>query len=639
LKRALQRTKSDAEDPRVAPACGTLDATVVSMTTLLDRLIPAPRLLEVDRIDLAAPPERAWDLLRHADLARTALIRALFELRAVPERLAGRYQERTLRIDDLRSSPAEPGFSLLLEDTGREFAVGAIGKVWQPVIPFVHVVDAAAFSAFSDADQIKVAWSVRALPLGDRGCRVEVEVRVDATDDAAWHKFERYFRLIGPGSRFIRRALLSGLSKELGTLEAAEAQRPLPGDEWLPLADAEVTDGITLSATPEQVWPWLVQMGCRRAGFYSVDLLDNAGLRSSREIVPELQQLSVGDVIPATPEGKDGFEVLRIDACRNLVLGGLFDVAEGKQLPFVAPRPERYWQVTWAFVLEPLAERSTRLHVRARAAFAKTEQLHALWIRPVHHFMQHEMLEHLAARVEGRLPQNDLQDVLQGVGGAALMLAALLTPFLRRSRNHWGVEPGEAAAPRPGDELVVEPLWSWTHGIEVRASPELVWQWIAQIGADRGAFYSYQWLENLLGCSLKNADALHPEWQLALGDSLLLHPQAPPLRIALLEPNRYFVAHAPFDEVAHAAGRPWAAASWLLQIEPLAAGSCRLITRFRVACSADVATRLRLGPTLLEPIGFAMDRRMLLGIKARAERQADYALATKRSAHSEMVHG
>jgi hypothetical protein len=601
------------------------------MTSLLDRLIPAPRLLEVDHVDLAVVPERVWDRIRHQDLAQSPLVQAFFELRAIPERFSGKHQPTSLKLDELRSTPQAPGFSLLLEEPGHEFAVGAIGKVWHPVIEFRHVAGAAAFMEFSEPDEVKVAWSIRALPLGDHGCRVEVEVRVDATDDQAWRKFERYFRLIGPGSHLIRRVLLRSLAKELGTPDSVESLRALPGDELLPTASAEVTEGITLQATPEQIWPWLLQMGCQRAGFYSVDLLDNAGRRSSLELVPELQQLAVGQVIPAEPEGHEGFEVLSIDAPHSLVLGGLYDAEAKTQLPFRAPRPERFWQTTWAFALERLDERSTRLHVRARAAFPESGRFHALWIRPVHHFMQQQMLEHLAVRVEQRLRPNDYRDVLAGAGGAALMLAALLTPFLRRKRSHWGVEPSEAASARPGDDLVPEPLWSWTHGIEIQASPELVWHWIAQIGADRGGFYSYQWLENLAGCGLRNADAIHQDWELELGDSLVLHPQAPALRVALLERGRHFVAHAAEDASARRAGKPWASASWLFQIEPRADGTCRLITRYRVACSSDLATRLALGPTLLEPIGFAMDRRMLLGIKERAERQAHYALTTSRS--------
>jgi hypothetical protein len=312
----------------------------------------------------------------------------------------------------------------------------------------------------------------------------------------------------------------------------------------------------------------------------------------------------------------------------------LYDVERQQQLSFSAARPDRYWHVTWAFVLESLNESSTRLHVRARAAFPQTGSLHASWIRPVHHFMQHEMLQHLAARAEGRIPQNDYRDVVEGIGGAALMVAAFLTPFLRKARSHWGVDDAQALQTRPGDELVPLPFWSWTHGVEVQASAELVWHWIAQIGADHGGFYSYQWLENLAGCGLRNADAIHQDWELGLGDELKLHPQAPPLRITRIEPGRYFVAHAPLDEQARAAGKPWATVTWLFQLEPLPSGHCKLITRYRVACSSDIATRLALGPTLLEPIGFAMDRRMLLGIKQRAERQAHYALTTSRTSVS-----
>lgn len=573
-------------------------------------------------MDLAAPPERVWDLVRHGDLALSPLVRALFAVRTLPERLAGKPALASLLIDDIRSTPERPGFSLLLDDPPHGFAVGAIGKVWHADIPFVYARNAADFAAFSEEDFVKVAWCIRVLRLGEQDSRVELEVRVDATDERAWHKFERYFRLIGPGSHFIRRTLFASLARELGTPESAERQRPLPGDELLPDAGAEASDGITLAATPERIWPWLLQMGCRRAGFYSVDWLDNAGERSARELVPELLQLSVGQILPATPDGDDGFEVLRLEAPHVLVLGGLYDVNASQQLKFTAPRPEHYWQVTWAFVLEPLNAETTRLHVRGRAAFPETGTVHASWLRPVHHFMQRRMLEHLAARVEQRLPRDDYRDVLEGVGGAALMLAALLTPFLRRARSHWGVSEAEAEAPHAGDQLVPTPLWSWTHGVEIDAPTERVWRWVSQLGADRGGFYSYQWLENLAGCGLRNADAVHQEWELELGDDLVLHPKVPALTIVQLERGRHLVAYAPADEAALAAGKPWAVASWLFELQDLPQGRTRLISRYRVDCSGDFANRLALGPSLLEPIGFAMDRRMLLGIKQRVERES-----------------
>jgi hypothetical protein len=588
---------------------------------MLDRLIPTPRLLELDHVELAAAPERVWELVRHGNLAPSPAIKALFALRTLPDRLRGKEVDLAIRLDDLESSADRPGFQILAEDPPREFVVGAIGKVWHLEIPFVHVGSAAAFGSFKDAGFVKVAWAVRITPHGERDSKLEFELRVDATDDASWRKFERYFRLIGPGSHFVRRVLLASLERELGTPAAKENERPLAGDELLPDATVQTTHGVTIAAPPERIWPWLLQMGCRRAGFYSVDALDNAGVRSARELHPELLELEVGQILPATPEGDGGFEVLRVEALRALILGGLYDAGTSRQLAFVSPRPERFWQVTWSFVLEPLDSDTTRLHVRARAAFPKSGRLHAATIRPVHHFMQSAMLRHLAERAEDRLPRDDFRDVVDGVGGVAVMLAAFLSPLLRRPRLHWGVDEATANRSYPGDDLVSEPRWGWTHGVEIAAPAAKVWPWIAQIGVDRGGFYSYQWLENIIGCNVRNAETIHPEWQAQVGQPLTLHPNpnAPRLEIVAVEPERYLLAQGRVDAGARAAGKPWADVTWLFFVEPLDRGRCRLISRYRVACSEELRTRLAFGPTLIEPVGFAMDRRMLLGVKERAE--------------------
>jgi hypothetical protein len=588
--------------------------------TTLDRVLPTPRLLEPDGIDLAVPPQAAWEIVRHLDLGKFPIVHALFAIRTLPNRLAGRASEPLrLRIDDLVSSPGDPGFQILADDPPHEVVVGAIGKVWQPDIPFLQVDDANAYARFVDPGWVKVAWALRVTPLGERDSRVECEVRVDATDDASWRKFVSYFRVIGAGSRFIRRSVLNRLAHDYGTPESKLGERPLDGDELLPDAIAEATQSVTIAAKPEAVWPWLVQMGCRRGGFYAFDVLDNGGRSSAREVHPELTHLEVGDLIPATPEGNDGFEVLRVVEPRTLVLGGLYDPREQRQLPFGSPRTRTFWQTTWAFVLEPLGGDTTRLCVRARAAFSNDERLRAAWIRPVHHFMQGAQLRHLRARAEGRLPADDWRDVAEGIGGAAIMAATLLTPFLRGARNHWGVDESTAARVYSGDELISEPRWGWTHGIEIDAPASEVWPWVAQIGADRAGFYSYQWLENAVGCGVRNAEVVHPEWEVREGGTLSLHPKAPPLCIVSVAPGRSFVAYAPADVHARASGGRWTEASWAFVVEPLAERRCRLLSRYRCACSDDVATRVQFGPALLEPIGFAMDRRMLMGIKQRAE--------------------
>ena len=595
----------------------------------LDRLIPAPALLEIDRVELAVDASRAWNAVRDLDLAQSPLVRTLFAIRTIPDRLQGKATPLRLRLNDLMSTPAKPGFQVLVEDAPHELAAGAIGKVWRPVIPFVHVADAAAYAAFSEAGYIKVAWALRVVAERADTSRVEFELRVAATDEDALKKFKRYFRLIGPASRFIRHLLLAQLERDLGTPDGVQNERALPGDELIADAAGQFTHSTVIGAPAEKIWPWLVQMGCQRAGFYSLDLLDNAGVPSAREIRLDLQQLRVGDRISATPKDEEHFEVLRLEQNRALVLGGLFDTERRQQIAFAAPRPPRYWHVSWAFVLEPLDRDQTRLYARARAAFSASERFHAFWIGPVHHLMQTAQLRHLAARAEGRLPRDSTRDMLAGVGGATVATLALLTPFLRERRSHWGLDSKMAAREYPGDHLIAEPRWSWTHGVEIEASPDVVWPWIAQLGADRAGFYSYQFLENIAGCELRNAESIHPEWALRPGDALVLHPHVPPLRVVAAEPGRYLLAEAAADPLARVVGAGWVTLSWLIFLEALGATRCRLISRYRCACSDDVATRLAFGPELVEPVGFAMDRRMLLGIKQRAERRVTAAVKTE----------
>ncbi len=587
--------------------------------SVLDKLIRSPRLVETDHVELDAPPALVWHAVRHGNLARSRLVRALFALRTLPTRLVGGKAEASLRIDDLVSSFERPGFQVLAEDSGCEVAVGAIGKVWRADIPFVHVDSGDAFAAFVERGFVKVAWAIRVTPLRLNGTRLDLELRVAATDDRSWRKFRTYFLVVGPGSRFVRRSALAQLRREFGALGTHDDERALAGDELLREAGAQITHGITIAAPPQKIWPWLLQMGCRRAGFYSIDRLDNAGVRSARELHPDLLNLEVGQVVPATPKGEEGFEILRLEKPHCLVLGGLFDTEIKSQLPFNAPRPEWYWHATWAFALEPLDAERTRLRVRARAAYSSNLRWHAVSMRFAHRVMQAAQLRHLAARAEGRLPRDDYRDVVEGLSGAAIMVLDLLTPFLRRVREHWGLDLAAAARVFQGDRLVPQPRWSWTHGIEIDAPAAVVWPWIAQIGADRGGFYSYQWLENLAGCGLRNAEAVHPEWEVREDDALVLHPKAPPLRVAAVERGRYFVAWAAPNHRARDAGRPWTSASWLFMLEPLGDRKCRLISRYRTAYSSDIASRLAFGPTLVEPIGFAMDRRMLLGVKQRSE--------------------
>jgi hypothetical protein len=205
---------------------------------------------------------------------------------------------------------------------------------------------------------------------------------------------------------------------------------------------------------------------------------------------------------------------------------------------------------------------------------------------------------------------------LEGAGLIAWHLVA--TPFVGRKRLHWGTRKTEATDPLPGDELVPNPKWSYTLGIDVAASPEAIWPWIAQIGQRRGGFYSYQTLENLVGCKIRNTTELLPEYQHPeVGEKVYLHPTAPPLRIEIVDPPHALVLFgSPADVVAE---QSWGVWTWQFIVRSGSAGKSRLLTRGRSDFSPGWATRLAFGRFPVEPITFVMSRKMLLEIKRLAE--------------------
>jgi hypothetical protein len=202
--------------------------------TVLDRLIPGARLVEIDRVDLAAPADQVWALIRHGNLPHSPIVRALFALRTIASRAKTQEPDAApIRLDAMTSSRERPGFQILAEDPPHEVAVGAIGKVWRLNIPFVHVSGAQEYASFVYRGFVKVAWAMRVLARGDHRTRVELEVRVDATDDASWRNFRRYFLVIGPASRFIRRSLLGALAREFGRAAVARVDDARTG-KWRP---------------------------------------------------------------------------------------------------------------------------------------------------------------------------------------------------------------------------------------------------------------------------------------------------------------------------------------------------------------------------------------------------------------------
>ena len=368
---------------------------------LLSKYMPAYSLREVDHVAAGDAPDRVWPLARGFDAARIPFVRALFELRIVPGRIAALARKKaqpsvsSVGVESIERAQG-PGFQVLGEEAGREVVVGAIGRFWKPNIEW-KAVTPEAFRDFAEPGWGKVAWSVRVDPRGPGGSFVIFDVRVGATDAASFERFRPYWTLIGRFSRAIRRAGLRRMVRAVG----APPPAAIAGDDLLPKARYQRTHTRLLQASPAQVWPWLVQMGRRRAGWYAFDRLDNGGVRSADRIVPELQKLAKGDIIPVTPAGDSGFAVLQLERERALVLGS------PRLLPQGAP-PGTAWQpsdVTWAFQLEPVGPEATELTVRARAAYEPTIRngLLRVAVGTAHEIMEAEQLRNLKKRVEARV--------------------------------------------------------------------------------------------------------------------------------------------------------------------------------------------------------------------------------------------
>jgi proline iminopeptidase len=184
-----------------------------------------------------------------------------------------------------------------------------------------------------------------------------------------------------------------------------ERRQPLPGDDLIPEARGSSTHAITIGVNAHRVWPWLVQMGCGRAGWYSYDRFDNGGTPSARRILPEFQKLVVGDVLPSRPNHSDGFEVLRIESPQLIVLGAYFNLRGLLSSPWEEAPPRAYLRSTWVFLLRSAGEKQTRLIVRARAVWRPKflRYLMMSFAGPAHVIMQRRQLLNLKIRAEESL--------------------------------------------------------------------------------------------------------------------------------------------------------------------------------------------------------------------------------------------
>ncbi len=213
---------------------------------------------------------------------------------------------------------------------------------------------------------------------------------------------------------------------------------------------------------------------------------------------------------------------------------------------------------------------------------------------------------------------------LRCVGGLGVATAAAWHRWVTPWHEQWGATGNEARMSLPGDEFVVEPAHQVTRAITIDAEPAGVWPWLAQLGADRGGFYSYAGLENLFGLGIRNSDVIVPAWQQReVGDLVFADAKGSGgWYVMEVLPGEALVLQV--GDVR--AGRPlrrdeqmrWEF-SWSFVVRPAPDGRSRLLVRERAGFGSRL-TKLAMSP--LGFVSFVMTQKMLRGIKARAEAAA-----------------
>jgi hypothetical protein len=193
--------------------------------------------------------------------------------------------------------------------------------------------------------------------------------------------------------------------------------------------------------------------------------------------------------------------------------------------------------------------------------------------------------------------------------------------FVEPWHRTWGATSAEAAGALPGDELTAAPAEQATRAITIDAPADRVWPWIIQLGADRGGFYSYDWLEDVFGLRIHSAEEIVPAWQhLEVGDVVYADRARTGGWIVLeLVPGRTLVMKvadiASARPIDRGEGPGWEF-QWTFSLQPVGEDRTRLLVRERVGFGRRT-TRWLMAPVGV--VSFVMTRKMLVGIKQRAE--------------------
>lgn len=204
--------------------------------------------------------------------------------------------------------------------------------------------------------------------------------------------------------------------------------------------------------------------------------------------------------------------------------------------------------------------------------------------------------------------------MIAGAGVVAGALVAAYPLFWRARCLTWGATPAEADERLPGDELLPAARLVTTRAIGIAAPAEAVWPWLVQMGSGRAGAYSYDWIENLFGLDMHSANVILPQFQdLKTGDELPMGKGRPAMRVERLDPGHVLAVRV--------ADGNWV---WIFALLP-ADGGTRLLSRNLISLPGAPALARTVWSLLMEPGSLIMERKMLLGIKSRAERLAAVA--------------
>jgi hypothetical protein len=232
----------------------------------------------------------------------------------------------------------------------------------------------------------------------------------------------------------------------------------------------------------------------------------------------------------------------------------------------------------------------------------------------VHEAAQEVVQESVRESVPAPEPTDRLaQAARAGLIGSAAAVAAFSAWTFRWTYLHYGATGGEPIEALPGDDLLPAADLVATRAVTIEATPDRVWPWVAQLGQGRGGFYSYDRLENLVGCEIESADRIHPEWQdVSIGDPFRLHPKLA-LVVAEVDPGHSLVVDGR-DRPGEPA--PPYDFTWAFVVRRHPGLRTRLIVRERYGYTSP-ASRLVVEP--LTAGSALMTRKMLHGIRDRVE--------------------